>query len=105
MKTVSSTIRSGSVRGTTAVLVDDILDTGTTLLLAIAELRKQGIQRFVVLVTHAVCSGSSWQALFEQGVEMIITTNSVVGSPAFAHPKCVVVPVERLMAEAVVAHA
>ena len=54
--------------GSRAVLVDDILDTGGTLLSACAELRRAGAREISVMVTHGTLSGERWRELPAAGV-------------------------------------
>jgi ribose-phosphate pyrophosphokinase len=59
------------------VIVDDILDTGATLLSCCAELRRRGVERIVVMATHGLFTGSRWEALWAAGVERVFVTDSV----------------------------
>jgi ribose-phosphate pyrophosphokinase len=58
-------------------IVDDILDTGGTLLSACAELRHSGAKEILVLVTHGLFTGERWRELPAVGVQRIYTTDSV----------------------------
>lgn len=60
-----------------AVIIDDILDTGETLVLACERLNKQGTSDILILVTHGLFSGEAWLKLFNLGVSKIICTDSV----------------------------
>lgn len=59
------------------VIIDDILDTGGTLVLASEALVKKGAERNIVLVTHGLFTGDYWQKLWSLHVERIYTTDSV----------------------------
>lgn len=63
--------------GGTAVIVDDILDTGDTLVSCCRALRRAGTLRIVVMVTHGLFTGKRWKRLFALGVEKIYVTDSV----------------------------
>ncbi|KCV72253.1 hypothetical protein H696_01652 [Fonticula alba] len=56
---VNDTTFVGDVNGRPAIIIDDIVDTGTTLLQAATVLRRQGATRVVALVTHAVLAGDT----------------------------------------------
>jgi len=63
--------------GPRAAIVDDILDTGGTLISACAELRRAGVREISVLVTHALLTGERWRELPALGVRRIVATDSV----------------------------
>jgi ribose-phosphate pyrophosphokinase len=65
--------------GSRAVLVDDILDTGGTLLSACAELQRAGAREISVMVTHGTLSGERWRELPSAGVRRIQVTDTVPG--------------------------
>jgi ribose-phosphate pyrophosphokinase len=60
-----------------AIVVDDILDTGGTLLSCCHELRSHGVERLTIAVTHGLFTGSAWHALGDLGVDTIHTTDSI----------------------------
>lgn len=61
----------------TAVVVDDILDTGDTLVSCCRALRRAGTKRIVVMVTHGLFTGNRWKRLFALGVERIYVTDTI----------------------------
>lgn len=63
--------------GEKAILIDDILDTGSTLISACETLQKEGVKEVYVFVTHGLFTEDKWQKLFSLGVKQIYTTNSV----------------------------
>ena len=63
--------------GPRAVIVDDILDTGGTLLSACAELRRAGVQEISIMATHGTLSGERWRELPAAGVRRIQLTDSL----------------------------
>ena len=65
--------------GRRAVLVDDILDTGGTLLSACAELRRAGVREISTMATHGTLSGERWRELAVNGVRRIILTDTIPG--------------------------
>jgi ribose-phosphate pyrophosphokinase len=58
-------------------IVDDILDTGGTLLSACVELRRAGAHEITVFATHGLFTGRRWRELSALGVRRIYTTDSV----------------------------
>jgi ribose-phosphate pyrophosphokinase len=60
-----------------AVLVDDILDTGGTLLSACTALRGAGVEEISIMATHGTFSGDRWRELPAAGAQRILVTDSV----------------------------
>ncbi len=67
---------SGAV-GERALLVDDILDTGATLVLAARALVRQGVREIHVMVTHGGFSGRRWRALLRPPVRSLTTADTL----------------------------
>lgn len=63
--------------GRHAVLVDDVVSTGRTLLEAARQLRARGAESVSALVTHALFIGDAQDRLQEVGVRDICSTDSV----------------------------
>ena len=64
-----------------AVVFDDILDTGGTLIACAQGLRAAGVRQIAVAVTHGLFTGTVWQQLWDLGVDRIVCTDSVGGPP------------------------
>jgi ribose-phosphate pyrophosphokinase len=60
-----------------AVIVDDILDTGGTLVSCCHLLQQQGVQDITILVTHGLFTGTFWQHLWSLGVKRICCTDTI----------------------------
>ncbi|HEY2880075.1 ribose-phosphate pyrophosphokinase [Nocardioides sp.] len=67
----------GEVEGKTAVLVDDMIDTGGTLKAAAQTVRDAGAKRIYVAATHAVLSGNAFENLASSGFEEIVVTDTI----------------------------
>jgi ribose-phosphate pyrophosphokinase len=63
--------------GRRVVLVDDILDTGATLVLAARALARQGARDIHIMVTHGGFSGRRWRELLLPPVRSITTTDTL----------------------------
>ncbi len=63
--------------GREVVLVDDILDTGGTLISACKRLREARVDEITVMVTHALFTGERWKNLWRLGVKRIFCTDSL----------------------------
>lgn len=59
------------------VIIDDILDTGQTLISCCKKLMKEGAREMIVMVTHGLFTGSAWKKLWKLGVKKIYCTNTV----------------------------
>jgi ribose-phosphate pyrophosphokinase len=67
----------GDVRGKTAVIVDDIIDTAGTLAAAAQTVRDEGARRVYAAATHAVFSGNAYDNLARAGFEEIVVTDTI----------------------------
>jgi len=63
--------------GAKAVIVDDMIDTGGTLVSACEKLAAAGVREIYILVTHGLFTGSSWVQLWSFGVKRIFCTDTV----------------------------
>jgi len=64
------------------VIVDDILDTGGTLVSCCDQLQQCGVRAITILVTHGLFTGTLWQQLWIRGVTRIYCTDTVPQAPA-----------------------
>jgi len=69
--------------GRRAVVVDDILDTGGTLVSCCHELDRRGVEEVTVMVTHGLFTGKRWRELLPL-VDRLYVTDSVPACAA--HP-------------------
>ncbi len=83
--------------GERAVIVDDILDTGQTLVACCRLLRAAGARDIVILVTHGVFSGRAWTKLWSLGVRAIHCTDSRPSVRAVTGARVHVVPAAPLL--------
>jgi ribose-phosphate pyrophosphokinase len=84
-----------------AVVVDDILDTGGTLVSCCRELRRAGVEQIGVVATHGLFTGQDWRAMFGEGVQRLWITDTIL-SRRRPH-EAQIVPVAPLLAPALVA--
>ncbi len=63
--------------GENAVIYDDMLDTGGTLIACAEGLRAAAVRRIAVAVTHGLFTGTAWQRLWSLGVDKLVCTDSV----------------------------
>ncbi len=67
----------GDVKGKTAVIVDDIIDTAGTLKAAAQTVLDAGASRVYAAATHAVLSGAAYENLAAAGFEQIVVTDTI----------------------------
>jgi len=67
----------GELAARTPVLVDDIISTGQTMLVAIRHLKEHGARTPVCVGIHAVFADGARNALEEAGVARVVTTNTI----------------------------
>ncbi len=92
----------GEVDGASCVVVDDIVDTGGTLVGTVRALRAKGAARVVACFTHAVLSGAAMGKLRESEVGTVVVTDTIPLSEEKAmEPKVVVLSVAPLLGEAI----
>lgn len=91
----------GEVRDRTAVLLDDMIDTGGTIAKGAEVLVRQGAKAVYACATHAVFSGNALERLLEAPIQEIVVTNTIpVSIPAEAQNRVKVLSVAPLLAEA-----
>ncbi|MGH7775330.1 MAG: ribose-phosphate pyrophosphokinase [Candidatus Binatia bacterium] len=92
----------GEVKGQTAVLLDDIVDTAGTLAMAAEALEKEGAKRIFGCCTHSVLSGPAIQKINDSPMEELIVTDTIpLGSEAERCKKVKVLSVAHLIGEAI----
>ena len=67
----------GDVKGKTAVIVDDIIDTGGTLSAAAQTVLDEGAKKVYAVATHGVFSGNAFQILEASPLAGIVVTDTV----------------------------
>jgi ribose-phosphate pyrophosphokinase len=63
--------------GPRVVIIDDILDTGTTLVSACEKLLGAGARETYIMVTHGLFTGTHWKRLWTLGVRRIFCTDTL----------------------------
>jgi len=94
----------GDVEGATALIVDDLISTGGTLVRAAKAARKAGARRVIALAAHGLFMEGADKALADPALDRVVVTDAV---PAFRLPpgptrdKLDIVPSAPLFAEAI----
>ena len=91
----------GYVKNKTCVIVDDIIDTGGTIVNAAKALKDRGAKDVYVYTTHAVLSGNAIERIKKSLVKKLITTDSIDNSKKIKkNNKFEVVSIAPMMSEA-----
>jgi len=90
----------GEVEGRPCVLVDDMIDTATTLTKGVHALAAMGAGPIFTGATHAIFSGKARQNLEEAPIEQVIVTNTVPIPEEKQFPKLRVLSIAPLIASA-----
>lgn len=101
---VSGELLVGDVAGTTALIVDDLISTGGTLLRAARAARAAGARRAIALVTHGLFMPGAAEAVADPAIDQLLVTDAVPcfrleGSAAIA--KVRVLPAAPMLAETI----
>jgi ribose-phosphate pyrophosphokinase len=91
----------GDVSGRDAVLVDDFVASGGTLVEVATMLLDRGARSVYAAATHALFSGRAAERLDASPIERVIVTDTVESQPEPLGPKVQVVSVAPLFAEAI----
>lgn len=67
----------GNVEGKTAILIDDIIDTGGTITLAADALIENGATEVYACCTHPVLSGPAIERIANSQIKELVVTNSI----------------------------
>jgi ribose-phosphate pyrophosphokinase len=100
---VSGDLFVGDVAGRTALIVDDLISTGGTLLRAARAARKAGARRVLALVTHGLFMPAA-EVLGDPAIEKLVITDSVPPfrlGPGAAWDKIEILPTAPLFADAI----
>lgn len=91
----------GDVDGKVCVLIDDMIDTGGTIVAAAEQLTEKGARSVIAATTHPVLSGPAVERLKNSSIEKVIVTDSLPLGPEKQFDKLVVLSVADIIARAV----
>jgi len=91
----------GRVQGRTCIIVDDMIDTGATIVNAAEALFEQGAAQVIVTATHGVLSGPAVDLLKNSRISEVIVTNTLPISNEKRFDKLTVLSIAPLIARAI----
>jgi ribose-phosphate pyrophosphokinase len=91
----------GAVAGRTCILVDDMIDTGSTIVNAAEALFEQGAAQVIATATHGVLSGPAVDLLKNSPISEVIVTNTLPIPPDRRFDKLTVLSIAPLIARAI----
>lgn len=91
----------GSVAGRVCLLVDDMIDTGGTIVKAAQALKASGAERVIVAATHAVFSDPATQRLQDGSIDEVVVTDTIPLPEEKRFPALTVLPIAPLLGRAI----
>jgi len=91
----------GEVEGKNVIIIDDLIDTGSTFVQCAEALKKQGAKRIVGVCTHPVFSGTAMERIAQSDAISVLYVSHTIPLKG-DHPKIEVFSVAELFAEAIV---
>jgi ribose-phosphate pyrophosphokinase len=91
----------GDVKGKTALIVDEEIDTASSLVGVADALIERGAKEVYVCATHAILSGPAVTRIAESRVKEVVVTDSVPIAPNKKIDKIAVLPIAPLLGEAI----
>ena len=91
----------GNVKGKTCIIVDDIIDSGGTIINAAEALIKRGAKEVHVYITHAVLSGEAVEKIRKSKIKNLVVTDTINNSDKVKKSRNIeVLSISNLLAEA-----
>jgi len=92
----------GEVRGKTAIILDDMVDTAGTLTQAAAALKERGATQIHACCTHPVLSGPAIERLEASPIDSLVVTNTIpLNGKAQGSPRIVALSIAQLLGETI----
>lgn len=91
----------GDVRGRRAIIVDDEIDTGGTLIEVVRALEREGVTEMYACATHGVLSDPAAERIRDSSLREVVITDSIPLPAAKRIPKITVLSVAPLIGEAI----
>ncbi|ANE46840.1 ribose-phosphate pyrophosphokinase [Paenibacillus swuensis] len=90
----------GDVEGQTPIIIEDLIDTGTTIVNVVEGLKERGANDVYVCATHPVFSGPALQRLDHPSIKEVVVTDSIA-LPRDCSDRFKVISIAHLLADAI----
>ena len=91
-----------ALKGKNCIIIDDIIDSGGTIVNAVEALKKAGAIDVYVFITHAVLSGDAAKKIQKSKIKKLIITDTIDNTANLKNnSKIEVISIAPLMAEAI----
>ncbi|MBS1672419.1 MAG: ribose-phosphate diphosphokinase [Actinobacteria bacterium] len=91
----------GAVEGRTCLLVDDMIDTGGTIVKAAQALKANGARKVIVAATHAIFSDPASERLQDSAIDEVVVTDTIPLAAERRFPGLLILPIAPLLARAI----
>ena len=92
----------GNVKDQTCIIVDDIIDSGGTIINAAKALKNRGAKEVFVYITHGVLSGDAVKKIKNSVIKNLVITDTIDNAEKVKSAKNIeVLPISGLMGEAI----
>ena len=92
----------GNVKNKNCVIIDDIIDSGGTIVNAAKALKEKGAKEIYVYITHAVLSGHAVEKIEKSQIKKLITTDTIDNSKKFEKSKKIeIISIAPMISEAI----
>jgi len=91
----------GDVKGRICVVVDDMIDTGGTIVKASEALFENGAEDVIVTATHGILSSPAVERLQNSRIKEVVVTDTLPIAPENRFPGLTVLPIAPLLARAI----
>ena len=92
----------GNVKDKTCIIVDDIIDSGGTIVNAAKALKDRGAKEVFVYITHGVLSGEAVEKIKKSVIKKLVITDTIDNGNKIKNVKNIeVLPISTLMGEAI----
>ncbi len=91
----------GDVSGRVCLLVDDMIDTGGTIVKAAEALKRSGAIRVIVAATHAIFSDPATQRLQSEAIDEVVVTDTIPIPEEKRFASLTILPIAPLLARAI----
>ncbi|NWH11022.1 ribose-phosphate diphosphokinase [Acholeplasma laidlawii] len=92
----------GDVKGATCIMIDDIIDTGGTLMDGANALKEAGAKEVYAAATHGVLTSNATERLQNSVINEIVITDTIYLDPAKNQPKLKQLSIGALLGESII---